>query len=133
MKENETFFITKNHYISHRGFYGKIYQIDHKWYGEVLNVDDDLMFVDDTFESAKRTFKLGINDYIEKYSEAPVVYDTISAKELIAQLALCISDASIPVYMENGVLITGVYRQDGCLRIDTDNKRIQYIQKSLKD
>ena len=99
----------------------------------VLNADDDLMFVDDTFESAKKTFKSGINDYIEKYSESRIVYDTISAKELIAQLALCISEASVPVYMENGALITGVYRQDGCLRIDTDNKRAQYIQKSLED
>lgn len=133
MNDNSKFFIANNHYVHHHGFYGKIYPLNGKWYGEVLNTDKDLIFVDDSLEAAEKTFREGIDQYIEQCSEFPVTYDTMSARDLISQLIMCISNANTPVYLENGAIITGVYRQNNFLVLDTENKRAEYIQKSLED
>ena len=133
MNDNSKFFIANNRYVRHHGFYGKIYPLNGKWYGEVLNTDKDLMFVDDSLEAAEKTFREGIDQYIEQYSGSPVIYDTMSIRDLISQLIMCASNANTPVYLENGAIITGVYRQNNFLVLDTENKRTKYIQKSLED
>ncbi len=119
-------------YIYHKGYYGKFFPHKKEFCGEILNTLNTVCFDGKDEEDLRTTFFQGTDQYAEDF-KIEKEYHGIPVQNLIAELALCITDPSMPCQLKDGQLITGAYIEDGIIILDTGFKRQQDIKNILKE
>ena len=122
--------MSEKQYINYDGYWIKIFPGNQ--YGEILNTQNEAIISGKDENDLRRTLSQGIEKFIKQYG-TPELYNAISVQNLIAELSLSMTNPTMPCCLKDGTPITGVYIEDGIVKIDTDNQRKKEIMKICKE